>query len=160
MILVSFLSILLNFSTNSFSSEHIVCGELIHIVADHNSQSKTYTNKYRIPVVDKNGKMMFDLKLKNSGSKNKMVLIPVRPCRFSDQYDVTLSFSDKRVYTIKSTSTDDSQVEIDIDANLLSDIMTGKIVSIAFPGLQYNYEIVLKPNQGRVVQDVMNCIQH
>jgi|GEM_PF-383090 len=159
MILISLLALLLNFS-NATPVEHAACNELVHVVVDHATGQQTYTNKYRLPVVDKDGKMMFDIDFHKRGSSNKLLLTPARECRFNSEYDVIVTMVDKTQSLIKCTHAPDQKaVEIHIDNKLLAQMMNESVVSISVPGLKYDYQIILKPNQARVVQDVINCTQ-
>lgn len=160
MIILSLLCLLLNFSSSS-DKDVMTCNQLIEVVADHNTATKTLINKYKIPVVDRNGRMMFNMHLQRRGTSQKMILNPVRNCRFKAHAEVIFTYSDLSQRHINSIHGNTSNnVEVLLDAQIQSELMTNKIISISFDGIKYPYEVVLKPNQGRVVQDVLNCIQH
>lgn len=160
MIILSLLSILLNFSAST-PSEDITCNQLIQIISDHTTGSMTYRNRYKIPVVDNNGKMMFDIGLQRRGSKTRLSLKPAMSCSILSGTQVTISFTDQTEFVFASQNkADENHIDIEINKDLLSKMMTDNILSLAFEGKKYQYNIVLKPNQGRVVQDVMNCLQN
>lgn len=159
MIIISLLCILLNFSSTA-DVDTLTCNQLIEVVAQHDTATRIYRNRYKIPVVDKNGKMMFNVDLLYSDTSQKMILNPVRNCRFEASTEVTFTYSDQSQRVITSLHKDRSgNVEVLLDEEIQSELMTSKIISIAFDGIKYSYDVVLKPNQGRVVQDVINCIQ-
>lgn len=158
--ITTILCMLLNFSTLPVSSM-TTCNELVEIKADHDTATKTYKNRYKIPVVDKRGKMMFHIEMERRGTSQKIIMTPVRDCRFDAHSEVTITFSDRSKTVITSSQSElSSHIEISLDAQSLTELMITKVLSISFSGLKYDYEVVLKPNQGRVVQDVINCIQH
>ena len=160
MIILSILSLLLNFS-NSTPAEDITCNQLIQVISDHATGSMTYRNRYKIPVVDSNGKMMFDIGLQRRGSITRLNLKPAMNCRISSGTQVTISFTDQTEYVFDSQNkADENHIDIEVNKVLMSKMMTNNILSIAFEGMKYPYNVVLKPNQGRVVQDVMNCLQN
>lgn len=151
---------LLNFSTVSVS-DATTCNQLIEIVADHDHDTKTYRNRYKIPVVDKNGKMMFNVGVQSKGTSHNLTMMPVRGCRFAAYSQVTITYVDHSETVITSRQSQmSSHIEVSLDNKSLEKVMTNKILSIAFSGTKYDYDVVLKPNQGRVVQDIFNCIQH
>jgi len=139
----------------------INCNQLVQVMADHDTAVKTYKNRYEIPVVDKNGKMMFDVQLSKRGAIQNLKLIPARDCRFESNSMVTIVLSSGVEYVIVGTP--DSQathIDMKLDKGLTTALQSSKIVSIAFRGMKYDYEIVFKPNQSRVVSDVVNCMQY
>ena len=160
MIILSLLSLLLNFSTSA-QAEDITCNQLIEVLSDHDTGVMTYCNRYKIPVVDHNGKMMFDISIQRRGYMSRLSLLPAMDCRIMPSAKVTITFSDKTQYQVVSQNkVDESHIDIEINTDLRSKMMTDNILSIAFRGKKYPYNVVLKPNQGRVVQDVMNCLQN
>ncbi len=160
MIIVTLLYLLLNFSSTT-EVESLTCNQLIEVVADHDTATKTFINKYKIPVVDKNGKMMFHVDMQRRGNTHKMILNPVRNCRFEAHAEITLTYSNLSQRVLTSThSTSSSNLEVILDEETQLELRNHKVFTIAFQGRKYNYEVVLKPNQGRVVQDVLTCIQY
>ena len=160
MIILSLLSLLLNFSAST-PSEDVTCNQLIQVISDHATGSMTYRNRYKIPVVDSNGKMMFDIGLQRRGSITRLNLKPAMNCRISSGTQVTISFTDQTEYVFDSQNkADENHIDIEVNKVLMSKMMTDNILSLDFEGKKYPYNVVLKPNQGRVVQDVMNCLQN
>lgn len=159
MLIFSILCLLLNISP-VVQIQDAACNELVHAVADYETGIKTFKNKYRIPVVDKNGKMMFDINLEKRGAINSLLLTPARDCRFHSEYDVTFEMVNGTTRRIRCQhAVGQEAVRINIDNELLSEIMTERLLSISFAGMKYDYDLVLKPNQSLVIQDVINCIQ-
>ena len=159
MIILSLLSILLNFSSAN-TNDSIACNQLIEILSDHDTGAMTYCNRYKIPVVDRNGKMMFNIGLQRNGNVNRLSLKPAMNCRIISSIPVTITFTDLTEFKVSQYSGIESYIDILIDDMLRSKLMTDNILSIEFEGQKYSYNILLKPNQGRVLQDVMNCLQN
>ena len=159
MIILSLLSLLLNFSTAS-TNDSFACNQLIEALANNDTGAMTYCNRYKIPVVDRNGKMMFDVGLQRNGNVSRLSLKPAMNCIITSSIPVTITFTDLTEFKVSQYSGIKSHIDILIDDKLRSKIMTDNILSIEFEGQKYSYNIVLKPNQGRVLQDVMNCLQN
>lgn len=160
MIIVTLLYLFLNFSFTT-EVDSLTCNQLIEVLADHDTATKTYVNKFKIPVVDKNGKMLFHVNLQRKGSQQKMIINPVRNCRFEPDANVVLTYSDLSQVKLRSAHNVASKnIEVLLDDQTISQLMSHKIISISFEGKKYPYDIILKPNQGRVLQDVVNCIQN
>lgn len=160
MIILSLLSLLLNFSPTTPVAD-IACNQLIEAISDQKTGVITYCNRYKLPVVDSNGKMMFDVGMQRKGSTSILSLTPAMDCKIVSGAQVTFTFTDKSQYKVLSNiDADETNVEIEINSELRTKMMTEKVLSIAFDGMKYPYNVILKPNQGRVVQDVINCLQH
>lgn len=160
MVILYLLSLILNFSSTSTDVD-VTCNQLIEAVSNHKTGVITYCNRYKVPVVDSNGKMMFDIGLQMRGATTSLSMTPAMACKIDSGIKVTLTFTDDSQYqSISSGDSTDSRVEVIVDDKLRSKMMTTKILSVAFEGTKYPYNVVFKPNQGRVVQDILNCLQN
>lgn len=158
MIIISILSILLNFSPSAPATD-AACNQLVLAISDANG-AMTYSNKNRFPVVDSNGKMMFDIGLQRIGNVNRLSLKPVMNCRINSELPVIITFADKTKFEVAQDKGMDSHISILMDDELTTKMMTEKILSITFEGTKYPYNVILKSSQSRNVQDVVNCLQH
>lgn len=160
MIILSILSVFLNFLSPSIT-EDITCNQLIEVVSNHETGLTTYCNRYKIPVVDRNGKMMFDVSIRRTESNSSLSMIPAMKCYITPDSPVIITFVDQtQLMATSQNLSDGSQLDVDLSDEVLAKMMTSKILSLAFEGKKYGYKIVLKPNQGRVIQDVTNCLQN
>tara|TARA_B110000444_G_C18728196_1_gene541953 strand:- start:486 stop:797 length:312 start_codon:yes stop_codon:yes gene_type:complete len=103
--------------------------------------------------------MMFDVGLQRRGSKTRHINKPAMSCDILSGTQVTIYFSDQTEFVfVSQNKADENHIDIKINKDLVSKMMTDNILSLAFEGKKYQYNVVLKPNQGREEQDVMNCL--
>ena len=104
---------------------------------------------------------MFDVGLQRRGSKTRHIIKPAMSCDILSGTQVTIYFSDQTEFVfvfVSQNKADENHIDIKINKDLVSKMMTDNILSLAFEGKKYQYNVVLKPNQGREEQDVMNCL--
>ena len=103
--------------------------------------------------------MMFDVGLQRRGSKTRHINKPAMSCDILSGTQVTIYFSDQTEFVfVSQNKADENHIDIKINKDLVSKMMTDNILSLAFEGKKYQYNVVLKPNQGREEQDVMNSL--
>ncbi len=158
-VLINFSTVTTSTNTANTLSLDVACNQLVEVMSDQSSGAMTYSNKYKIPVVDSNGKMMFNIGLKRNGSISRLSLMPAMKCQMNTQKPITITFTDETEFEVSQYQGIESHIDILIDGKLKSKMMTDNILSIAFDGKKYPYNVVLKPNQSRVVQDIFNCLQ-
>ena len=94
--------------------------------------------------------MIFDGGLQRRGSKNRHILKPAMSCDILSGTQVTIYFSDQTEFVfVSQNKANENQIDIKINKELVSKIMNDNILSLAFEGKKYQYNVVLKPNQGR-----------
>jgi hypothetical protein len=103
--------------------------------------------------------MMFDVGLQRRGSKTRNIIKPAMSCDILSGTQVTIYFTDQTEFVfVSQNKADENHIDIKINKDLVSKMMTDNILSLAFEGKKYQYNVVLKPNQGREEQDVINCL--
>ena len=102
---------------------------------------------------------MFDVGLQRRGSKTRNIIKPAMSCDILSGTQVTIYFTDQTEFVfVSQNKADENHIDIKINKDLVSKMMTDNILSLAFEGKKYQYNVVLKPNQGREEQDVINCL--
>ena len=104
---------------------------------------------------------MFDVGLQRRGSKTRNIIKPAMSCDILSGTQVTIYFTDQTEFVfvfVSQNKADENHIDIKFNKDLVSKMMTDNILSLAFEGKKYQYNVVLKPNQGREEQDVMNCL--
>ena len=102
---------------------------------------------------------MFDIGLQRRGSKTRHINKPAMSCDILSGTQVTIYFTDQPEFVfVSQNKADQSHIDIKINKDLVSKMMTDNILSLAFEGKKYQYNVVLKSNQGREEQDVINCL--
>ena len=103
--------------------------------------------------------MMFDVGLQRRGSKTRHINKPAMSCDILSGTQVTIYFTDQTEFVfVSQNKADENHIDIKINKDLVSKMMTDNILSLAFEGKKYQYNVVLKSNQGREEQDVINCL--
>ncbi|MDB0070924.1 hypothetical protein N9E82_00970 [bacterium] len=93
---------------------------------------------------------MFDVGLQRRGSKTRHINKPAMSCDILSGTQVTIYFSDQTEFVfVSQNKADENHIDIKINKDLVSKMMTRNILSLAFEGKKYQYNVVLKPNQGR-----------
>tara|TARA_B110000879_G_C11119363_1_gene491068 strand:+ start:1101 stop:1415 length:315 start_codon:yes stop_codon:yes gene_type:complete len=104
---------------------------------------------------------MFDVGLQRRGSKTRNIIKPAMSCDILSGTQVTIYFTDQTEFVfvfVSQNKADENHIDIKFNKDLVSKMMTDNILSLAFEGKKYQYNVLLKPNQGREKQDVMNCL--
>ena len=102
---------------------------------------------------------MFDVGLQRRGSKTRNIIKPAMSCDILSGTQVTIYFTDQTEFVfVSQNKADENHIDIKFNKDLVSKMMTDNILSLAFEGKKYQYNVVLKPNQGREEQDVINCL--
>ena len=71
-------------------------------------------------------------------------------CDILSGTQVTIYFSDQTEFVfVSQNKADKNHIDIKINKDLVSKMMNDNILSFAFQGKKYQYNVVLKPNQGR-----------
>ncbi len=71
-------------------------------------------------------------------------------CDILSGTQVTIYFSDQTEFVfVSQNKASKIHIDIKINKNLVSKMMNENILSLAFQGKKYQYNVVLKPNQGR-----------
>ena len=95
---------------------------------------------------------MFDVGLQRRGSKTRNIIKPAMSCDILSGTQVTIYFTDQTEFVfvfVSQNKADENHIDIKINKDLVSKMMTRNILSLAFEGKKNQYNEVSKPNQGR-----------
>ena len=94
--------------------------------------------------------MMFDVGLQRRGSKTRHIVKPAMSYDILSGTQVTIYFTNQTEFVfVSQNKADENHIDIKINKDLVSKMMTRNILSLAFEGKKNQYNEVSKPNQGR-----------
>ena len=150
--------------TSDYSVENSVdgdgkCRTLVEARIESGSGFEIYRNKFSIPAVDKNGKMLFQIDIEKKGEQFALILSSAKECLFETGTPATLNLIDGSVLHLNIKLTKDKQVLLPLSLRDTDLLASNRLLSIEMSCKKTNYDVLLKGNQAKLLHDVISCMK-